>query len=507
MKSELKGLSLFLMTVSVSLGIFMNILDISIANVAIPTIAGNLAISSDQGTWIITSFSVSMAIMLPLTGWLAKRFGEVKLYVFSTLLFTLASLMCGLSTSFEILLFFRVVQGVFAGPMIPLSQSLLLANYPEDRQGFATSLWAMVAVAGPVLGPILGGYITDNISWPWIFYINVPVGVCSAFFTWQILKERETEIIKTKIDYVGLILLIVGISCLQILLDQGKDLDWFNSSTIIYLAVISAIALILLIIWELTEAHPVVDLSLFEKRNFTVGTIAISLGYMTYFGSVVILPLWLQTHMGYTATWAGLVTAPLGVLPIILSPIVGSFMDKVDLRAIVSIGFIVFAFSSFWTSNFYTQVPASTIAFVRFIQGIGAPCFFIPTITILLSGLPKERLASATGLSNFCRILAGSFGTSISITLWSDQQSFHQSRLVENVPSFESKFLDQLSLEKQAGFDKDQSYALAYQNLEDQAYMLATNDIFYLSGYIFLILLILIWFAKPPFTVRKVVTD
>lgn len=504
----LKGSALVFLTFSVSLGIFMNILDITIANVAIPTIAGDLAVSPDQGTWVITSFSVSMAIMLPLTGWLARRIGEVKLYVASTFLFTVVSLLCGLTESFTSLIFLRVIQGAVAGPMIPLSQSLLLSNYPSDKQGLATSLWAMVAVAGPVMGPILGGYITDNFRWPWIFYINVPVGLVSSFFTWSLLKDRETETIKTPIDFIGLILLTTGIACLQVLLDRGKDLDWFNSSTIVTLAVISLISLSILIIWELTEKHPIVDLTLFEIRNFTVGTIAISLGYMTYFGSVVILPLWLQTQQNYTATWAGLVTAPLGVLPIILSPIVGKFINKVDLRLLVSFGFMVFAYCSFWISNFYTEVTAGEIAWIRFIQGIGAPCFFIPTITILLSGLPNNRLASASGLSNFFRILAGSFGTSISVTLWSDRQSLHQSRLVESIQSYNPIWLNELQKLNSLSFPTLSSYDVIYQEVIRQAYMLATDDVFYLSGYIFLGLLVLIWFSKPPFnTPSKVTAD
>lgn len=499
----LQGTTLFFLTLSVSLGIFMNVLDLSIANVAIPTIAGDLATSPDQGTWVITSFSVSMAIMLPLTGWLAKRIGEVKLYVISTLLFTFASLMCGFSVNLDMLLFFRVIQGAVAGPMIPLSQSLLLANYPSDKQGLATSLWAMVAVTGPVLGPILGGYITDDYKWPWIFYINVPVGLCSAFFTWQLLKNRETEITKSPVDFVGLILLTIGVACLQILLDKGKDLDWFNSPLILTLTITSIICLTLLVIWELTEKHPIIDLSLFAIRNFTVGTTAFSLGYMTYFGSVVILPLWLQTQLNYTAIWAGLVTAPLGILPIFLSPLVGRYMNKVDLRIIVSVGFIVFAYCSFWTTYFYTEIPASEIALIRFIQGIGIPCFFIPTITILLSGLPNYRIASASGLSNFLRILAGSFGTSISVTLWDYRESLHQSRLVEGVLPYQTNLIQGIHTLKNQGLSKEGSLAALYKEVINQAYMLATNDVFYTAGIIFLALLILIWFAKPPFSSGK----
>lgn len=493
------GPRLVLLTLAVSLGIFMNILDTSIANVAIPNIAGNMAVSANEGTWVITSFSVSMAIVLPLTGWLAKRFGEVRLFVLATFLFTIFSVCCGLSTNLSMLVIFRVLQGAVAGPMIPLSQSLLLANYPPDKKGMATGLWAMVAVAAPVLGPILGGYITDNISWPWIFYINVPVGIFSVYFTWNILSKRETERRQLPVDYVGIILLALGIGSLQILLDQGKDLDWFNSTEIVVLSVVSGISLCTLIIWELTEKYPIIDLSLFKNRNFTVGCIAISLGFMTYFGSVVVLPLWLQTQMNYTPTWAGLVTAPLGILPVLLSPVVARIMGKVDLRILVSIGFSVFAYCSFWLSGFNTQVTPNEIALSRFVQGIGAPCFFIPTIAIILSGLPDNQIASASGLSNFLRIMAGSFGTSISVSLWSHRESVHQSNIVEKVTALHPQMREIVNKFIHSGMTENIADLKIIKVVINQAYMQATDDIFWVSGIIFLFLLTLIWFARPPF--------
>lgn len=499
----IKGFELVLLTLAVSLGIFMNVLDTSIANVAIPTIAGNMGVSSDEGTWVITSFAVSMAIVLPLTGWLARRFGEVRLFVFSTALFTIASIFCGLSNSLPMLVICRIIQGAVAGPMIPLSQSLLLANYPDHKKGLATGLWAMVAVAAPVIGPILGGYITDNYSWPWIFYINLPVGAFSVYFTWRILRHRETKITKQPIDFVGLLLLAVGVGCLQILLDKGQDLDWFNSTYICVLAAIATICLTFLIAWELTDENPIIDLTLFKIRNFTVGTVAISIGYMTFFGSVVVLPLWLQTQMNYTATWAGLATAPIGIIPVLLSPMVGRLLTKVDARIIVTNGFFFFAFCSFWLAHFNTDVTFDNIAWVRFVQGVGAPCFFIPLITILLSGLPNERLASAAGLSNFLRILGGSFGTSISVSLWNHREAVHQSKLTEALTIYHPQMLETLNELHNVGMSQQTSYAEMAKVLIQQSYMLATNDVFWLSGFIFLSLLILVWFARPPFLATK----
>ncbi|KTD70170.1 MULTISPECIES: DHA2 family efflux MFS transporter permease subunit [Legionella] len=497
--APLTGSRLALMTISLSLAIFMNVLDVSIANVAIPTIAGDLGVSPDNGTWVITSFAVSQAIMLPLTGWLAKRFGEVRLFLFSTTLFTITSVLCGLSANLEMLIFFRVLQGAVSGPMIPLSQSILLANYPPEKRGLATGIWAMTAVVGPIFGPIMGGIITDNYTWPWIFYINVPVGIFSVIFTMITLSGRETPITKLPIDVIGLALLSIGIGCLQVLLDKGNDLDWFNSNFIVTLTIISTVTLSFLIIWLLTQSHPIIDLYLFADRNFTIGTISLTFGYLVYFATVVIFPLWLQTQMGYTPTWAGLAVAPVGILPFFLTPIVGNYMGKFDLRIIISLGFIVFVVTSLWQSNFYTDVGFIQLLEPRLVQGIGIAFFFTPLIALILADLPAERLASALGLANFFRILGGSFGTSISVTLWNHRESFHQSRLVEQITAYNP--LVQQSLDKlhSLGISGLKGFGVIYATVINQAFMLATNDIFKLAAWIFMILLAIIWLAKPTY--------
>ena len=497
------GSSLVLLTLSLSLATFMQVLDTSIANVSIPTIAGDLAVSPNQGTWVITSFAVSNAIALPLSGWLAKRFGEVRLFVASTLLFTLASMLCGLSTNLPMLVAFRVLQGAVAGPMIPLSQSLLLMNYPDEKKGLALALWGMTVVLAPIFGPILGGYITDNYSWPWIFYINIPVGAVSAFLTWELLKKRETERTKLPIDAVGLALLVIGVSSLQLLLDKGNDLDWFNSTTIISLAVTATIALSFFIVWELTERHPVVDLSLFAFRNFTIGTISISLGYMTFFAGVVVYPLWLQTQMGYTATWAGLSAAPIGVLSVFLSPVVGKFMHRIDLRILASFSFLVFAVINFWFSSFTTNTTFFQLTLPRFFQGIGMACFFIPLMSILLAGLPANRVASASGLSNFLRILGGSFGTSLSVAIWNRRETLHHSHLVENVNASSPAASHAFSSLRALGLHDTSTIALLDRMVSGQSYLLAINDIYLLSTWIFLSLMLFVWMARPPFSYGK----
>lgn len=495
----LQGSRLLLMTISLSLAIFMNVLDTSIANVAIPTIAGDLGVSPDNGTWVITSFAVSQAIMLPLTGWLARRFGEVRLFLYSTTLFTIASVLCGLSENLEMLIFFRVVQGAVSGPMIPLSQSILLANYPPEKRGLATGIWAMTAVVGPIMGPILGGIITDNYTWPWIFYINIPVGIFAVIFTMITLTGRETETVKRPIDYIGLALLTVGIGCLQVLLDKGHDLDWFHSNIITALGIIALITLSFLVIWLLTQCDPIIDLYLFANRNFTIGVICLTLGFLVYFSNVVIFPLWLQTQMGYTPTWAGFAAAPVGILPFFLTPIVGNYMSKFDLRVITSLGFLIFALTSYWQSNFYTDVGFIQLVEPRFIQGLGLSFFFTPLIAMILADIPPTKLASALGLANFFRILGGSFGTSLSVSIWNDREAMHQSHLVEYVNAFNPFTAQSLEQLQALGISGLKGFGVLYENVINQSFMLATNDIFRLSAWIFLGLFGLVWFAKRSF--------
>ena len=488
------GSSLILLTLGLSLGTFMQVLDSSIANVSLPHISGDLAVSPNQGTWVITSFGVSNAIALPLTGWMTRRFGDVRLFVASTLLFTLASWLCGLAPSLPLLIAARVLQGAVAGPMIPLSQSLLLANYPPEKKGLALALWSTTVIVAPILGPILGGWITDNISWPWIFYINLPFGLLSAFLTWTLLGRRSSATRSVPIDKVGLFLLVVGVGALQILLDKGNDLDWFESQVIVVLAVVAVACLAVLVVWELTDRHPVVDLHLFAERNFLVGTIILSIGYLVFFGNVVILPLWLQTNMGYTATWAGLAAAPIGLLPVILSAVVGKNMHRIDLRIWASFSFAVFAAVSFWNSHFNTDVTFAQIVLPRLLMGAGVATFFVPLTALTLSGIPDSLLPSATGLSNFSRILAGSFGTSLSITLWDRRESYHYSVLASHVSAFDPNVTEALGPLASPATDP----ALLDRIIGQQSLLLATNDIFWLSGAFFLSLMILVWLAKPP---------
>ncbi|HUH55037.1 MAG TPA: DHA2 family efflux MFS transporter permease subunit, partial [Rhodanobacter sp.] len=326
----LQGGALVLLTIAVAFSTFMEVLDMTIVNVSVPHIAGSLGVSPSEGTWTISSYALASAIMQPLTGWLARRFGEVKTFVGSVLLFVLFSMLCGLATSMPMLVICRLMQGAGSGPMVALSLSLLLASYPKAKQGIALALWAMTVVVAPIFGPILGGWLTDNFSWPWIFYINVPVGALAAIITWTLLRKRETKTFKMPIDVIGLVLLVVGVGALQFMLDNGNDNDWFASPMIMALGITALVCLTFLIVWELYAKHPVIELSLFKSRNFTVAVVALSLGMMAFFGINVVFPLWLQITLGYTATWAGLASAPVGVLAFLMAPIIGANIQRLE---------------------------------------------------------------------------------------------------------------------------------------------------------------------------------
>jgi MFS transporter, DHA2 family, multidrug resistance protein len=495
--APLKDGALLLGTIALSLATFMNVLDTSIANVSIPAMAGDLGVSPDQGTWVITSFGVANAISLPLTGWLTQRYGQVRLFKASVLLFVLASFLCGLAPSLGWLILFRVIQGAVAGPMIPLSQSLLLSSYPKERSGTALATWSITALVAPVVGPLLGGWITDNIAWPWIFYINVPVGIASALVVWVIYKDRETPTCKLPIDGVGLGLLVIWVGAMQIMLDKGKDLDWFHSGPIITLAIVAVVGFAIFIVWELTDQHPVVDLRLFARRNFWTSTVAMSVAYGLFFGNLVLLPLWLQQYMGYTATWAGWVLAPVGLFAILLTPLVGRNINKVDPRVFATAAFSILALVLFMRSRFNTNADLETLMIPTIIQGISMAVFFIPLITLGLSGLSPSRIPAASGLFNFARITAGSFGASIATTFWDRRASFHHAQLVERITAYDPTSTQALANMQAGGLTQPQSLERMNRMIDAQAYMMSANDVFFVSAVLFVLLIGVIWLARP----------
>jgi DHA2 family multidrug resistance protein len=495
----LHGTALVLLTIAVAFSTFMEVLDMTIVNVAVPHIAGSLGVSASEGTWTISSYSLASAIMQPLTGWIARRFGEVKTFVVSVGLFVVFSMLCGLATSMPMLVFARLMQGAGSGPMVALSLTLLLASYPKTKQGVALALWAMTVVVAPIFGPILGGWITDNFSWPWIFYINLPVGVLAGVITWALLRKRETKTYQSPIDVIGLVLLVVGVGSLQFMLDNGNDHDWFSSPMITTLGLIALICLVFLVVWELHAKHPVVELSLFKERNFTAGVVALSLGMFAFFGINVVFPLWLQTTLGYTATWAGLATAPVGILAFLLSPILGRNMHRLELRAVVTFAFVVFAATSYWFSTYDSSASFTSLVWPRFVMGIAIPCFFIPLNQIYLAGLPANEIASASGLANFFRTLGSSVSTAVTVTLWQHRGILHHATLSENVTSASQPATQVLSQLTHAGNSQTQALGIVDQLVNREALTLAVNDIFLLCAVLFLVLIPVIWLAKPPF--------
>ena len=497
----LQGGALAMLTLVLSLATFMLVLDSTIANVAIPTIAGDLGASSSQGTWVITSFGVANAISIPITGWLAKRFGEVRLFLIATLLFVLASWLCGIANSLEMLIVFRVLQGAVAGPIIPLSQSLLLNNYPPEKRGMALAFWSMTIVVAPICGPILGGWISDNIHWGWIFFINVPIGLAVVLISWKILEGRESRISHQPVNTIGLILLALGVGALQLMLDQGREQDWFNSTEIVVLTIIAAVGLIALIIWELTDDNPVVDVSLFKSRNFTVGCVSTSLAFLVYSGTVVLIPLLLQQVYNYTATWAGLAAAPVGLLPILLAPIIGKFGNKIDMRILITISFMVYALTFYWRAvTFEPEMTFMDVALPQFVQGLAVACFFMPLTTITLSGLPPEKMASASSLFNFLRTLAGSIGTSLTTFIWYNREAVHHTQLTEVINPYNPISQQFFQTMGSFGLSEEQTASYIARQITAQGFIIGANEIFFVSAITFISLVVLIWFAKPPFS-------
>jgi DHA2 family multidrug resistance protein len=495
----LEGSERLLASLAVGLATFMNVLDTSIANVSIPAIAGDLGVSPNQGTWTITSFAVANAISVPLTGWLTQRFGQVRLFLATTALFIVASLLCGLSFSMPMLIFFRVVQGAVAGPMIPLSQTLLLSTYPREKAGAALATFSLTILVAPVVGPLLGGWITDNFSWPWIFWINVPVGIVALGMTWMVYRDRETPVVKRPIDSVGLVLLVIWVGSLQLMLDKGKDLDWFASTEIVVLAIAAALAFALFLVWELTDEHPVVDLSLFGNRNFSTGTVAIALAYAAYFGSIVLLPLWLQQYMGYTATDAGIVLAPVGMLALILTPIVGRTSGtRIDPRYYATLSLLIFAVVAWLRSRFTTDVDLWTLLVPTLLQGAAVSAFFIPLTSVALGDLRQDQIAAASGLNNFLRISAGAFATSVATTLWEGRAALHHAQLVEHLTPGSPATSATLELLARLGMNDQQRLAYLERLVTQQAFTLSALDLFYGSAIVLVLLIPLVWMARPP---------
>jgi DHA2 family multidrug resistance protein len=494
--APLAGIALSVTAVALALGSFMQVLDSTIANVSLPTIAGNLGVSTDSGTWVITSFAVANGVTVPLTGWFMRRFGVVRTFTASVLAFTIASFLCGIAWSLPSLIAFRILQGAMSGPMVPGSQALLIAIFPPQKRSTALGIWSMTAMSAPVLGPVVGGYISDNFHWGWIFLINLPVGLVSGLITWKFLAKRETPTRKLPIDTVGLALLVFWVFSLQTLFDLGKDRDWFNNTLIVTLAICAALGFVSWVIWELTEAKPAVDLTLFKRRNFTFGVLATCLGYALMFSNNVLLPLWLQTQMGYTATWAGCVAAPSGLVAVLMTTPVGRM--KVDPRWMATASFVAYSVGFFMRSFYTPDATFWTLTIPLFLQGFALSMFFVPLLHILLDGIPPERVPSATGLSNFARITSGGFAASLITTFWDRREALHQSRLVETSTGFSPLYRQATEQLQAQGMNPLQAAGAIMRETVNQAYMLSSLDIFYASGWLAMAMVLVVWITRKP---------
>lgn len=472
---------------------FMVVLDLTIANVSVPHIAGSLGISGDQGTWIITSYAVAEAICVPLTGWLAQRFGVVRTFILGMAGFGMFSLLCGLSVTLGMIVAFRIGQGICGGPIMPMSQTLMMRVFPPDQRGRAMGLWAMTTLLGPALGPIIGGYISDNWSWHWIFFINIPIAMLCVFAAHMLLRPAETETVKRPIDKVGLALLIFWIGCLQIVLDIGRDHDWFGDPTIVALTICAAVGFLVFVIWELTEEHPIVDIRVFRHIGFSSGVITLALCFGAYFASIVIIPQWLQTSMGYTASQAGLTTAFTAMAAITLAPIAPKLMTKIDPRIMISCAVAWLGVMAVVRSQWTSGADFWTLAMPQILQGFAMSFFMIPLTTLTLSAVEPSETASAAGLQNFLRTMAIAVATSISLTIWGDAQRVSHSELASKLQPDEVQ--RQLS---QAGFSAEQARAAIGNVVDQEAMVMAVNHTFFVAALVLFFAAIVVWLSPRP---------
>jgi MFS transporter, DHA2 family, multidrug resistance protein len=497
----------WLIAIAVMSSTFMEVLDTTVVNVSLPHIAGSLSASTDEATWTLTSYLVANAIILPMTGWLAGRFGRKRLLMMAVTGFTVASFFCGLAPSLPFLIIFRVIQGACGGGLQPLSQAILLESFPPEKRGQAMAFWALGIVVAPMLGPVAGGWLTDNYSWRWVFYINVPIGVIAILLTQAFVFDphylrRE----KTGIDYWGIGLLTVGMGSLQIMLDKGQEEDWFGSHFIITLLVLAIIGMGGLIIRELKAKHPVIDLTVFKYRSYAVGTFLMTIVGFVLYGSTVLLPLLMQELLGYTATHAGVTNLPRGLASFLFMPVVGILTGKVDARKLLAVGLTATAIAMFLVSTFSLDVGFWNFWWPLMIQGAGLGLIFVPLTTVTNDPIPRERMGNATSLFNLMRNIGASMGISAVTTLQFRQMQAHTNILGAHVNSSSPAAQQTFRGLQQAFMSRGADAVTAAHQAEGaiwgmvlrQASMLSYNDVFRFLGGMFLVLLPLLFLMKKP---------
>ena len=486
----------------------MEVLDTSVANVALPHIAGGLAVDVQESTWVLTSYLVSNAIVLPLTGWLASLFGRRNVFLFCVGLFAFSSFLCGIAPSLELLIIFRVFQGIGGGALQPISQAVLLESFPPQKRGMAMGVFGMGVVVAPIVGPTLGGWLSDNYSWRWIFFINIPIGLLSMFLTTLFVSDppylERKRLGGVKIDYVGLGLISLGLGCLQVFLDKGQTEDWFASRLILVTGTIGFVCLAALIIWELVYSSPVVNLRLMKDRNFAMGVLTMFvLGFVLY-GSILLLPVLLQQLLGYTATLAGMVLSPGGVLTLVMMPIVGALVARVQARYLIMLGLGIVAYSMFYMAGFNLQIDFWIAVTARAIQGAGLAFLFVPINAAAFYFVPREKTGQGTAIINLIRNVGGSSGIAFVTTLLARHTQLHQSYLVDRLtplnPVYNQAVAGIQATLIQQGVSPSQAPVRAlgviYRALHQQAAMLAYNDTFRILGVISLVLIPLMFLLK-----------
>jgi DHA2 family multidrug resistance protein len=498
----------WIIALTVMLATFMEVLDTSVANVALPHIAGSLSASVDEATWVLTSYLVSNAIVLPLSGWFSSLIGRKRFYMICVALFTVSSMLCGLAPTLPILILCRILQGVGGGALQPISQSILVESFPRHKQGMAMAVYGMGVVVAPVIGPTLGGWITDNYSWRWIFLINIPVGALSLTLTSLLIWDPVYFVRKAwkgmKVDYFGLGLLSLGLAALEITLDDGQKNDWFGSNFIVAMAVIALIGLVGVVLWELRQKEPVVDFRMLQNRNFMLSTATMFLLGFVLYASTMLLPVFLQTLLGYSAMRSGMVLSPGGLVIAVTMPLVGFLLSKVEPRWLVIFGLSVSAFGLFGMAGFDLDIDYHTAMMARVVQSAGLAFLFVPINTMAFATVPREKMGSATGLINLARNIGGSSGIAIVTTLLARRTQFHQARLVGNMSPFDPNYVQALAgtahMLASRGANATQAAAQAqgmfYGMLQRQSAMMAFVDSFYVLGIIFLAVVPLMFFVK-----------